>query len=309
MHGSSRYLGLSRCDLPVKEMMFYAKPTPTPQSLRFLGMTASSRSGSRCWSYPAKTDVCDYYKLTYVLNGRVSCMLDGSELFLLGNSLCLICPESLHELIAHESGAVAIDVCLRPSLFEAGVFAQYLANDNPVSQTMRGQSPHRHLVFSDTHDNMLLRSLRALVREYIHSDYSASFMVQGCTLILLAQLAQIDTYSLYGLDRQMMDVVDFVREHCDTISVSSLAAQNGYGVAYYSRLVKSRCGIGARELIVSARLNRARELLINTDLSIQDIASAVGYTSYSHFNRIFRKTYQMSPAEYRSFIATISRLT
>lgn len=64
--------------------------------------------------------------------------------------------------------------------------------------------------------------------------------------------------------------------------------------------------MGANELIVSARLNRARGLLIKTDLSVQDVASAVGYASYSHFNRIFRKTYRMSPAEYRSFVAALS---
>ncbi|MBQ9007168.1 MAG: helix-turn-helix transcriptional regulator [Atopobiaceae bacterium] len=233
--------------------------------------------------------------------------MGDDELFLLENSLCLICPGSPYELVANEVRTVVIEVCLRPSLFESGVFAHYLASDNTVSQTMRGQSPHRYLVISDTHDNLLRRSLRALVREYVHSEYRASFMVQGCALILLAQLAQIDTYSFFGLDRQMMEIVDYIHEHCDTVSVSSLAAQCGYSVAYFSRLVRSRCGMGANELIVSARLNRARGLLINSDLPIQDIASMVGYASYSHFNRIFRKTYRMSPAEYRSFVAALSR--
>ena len=121
--------------------------------------------------------------------------------------------------------------------------------------------------------------------------------------MLLAQLSEIDTYSFYGLDQRMMEVVAYVREHCASASVASLAAHFGYSETYFSQLVHKRCGVRARELIVAARLRRARELLLSSNLSVQDIANSVGYDSYSHFNRIFKQVYHITPAAYRAFAA------
>ena len=83
----------------------------------------------------------------------------------------------------------------------------------------------------------------------------------------------------------------------------ALAAHFGYSETYFSQLVHKRCGARARELIVAARLRRARELLLSTDLSAQDVARSVGYESYSHFNRIFKQVYHITPAAYRVFAA------
>ena len=186
---------------------------------------------------------------------------------------------------------------------ESGVFARFLASDNIVSQTMRGQSPHGYLVLSEPYGHALYRSIRALAREYARVECGASFAVWGCVLLLLAQLSEIESYSFYGIDRTMMEIVSYIREHCDTVSVAFLAQRYGYSEAYFSRLVRNRCGMGARQMIISARLDRAQELLRNTDLPVRDIASMVGYTSYSHFNRMFRKAHHMSPAAYRSFMS------
>jgi 2-isopropylmalate synthase len=168
---------------------------------------------------------------------------------------------------------------------------------------MRSEEADDYLVLSDTYGRILYRSFRTLLKEYAHAGNTASFSVKARVLLLLSQLTEIDTYSFYGLDQRMMEVVAYLREHCATVSVASLAAHFGYSETYFSQLVHRRCGARARELIVAARLRRARELLVTTDLSTQDVSLAVGYESYSHFNRIFRKVYHITPAAYRAFAA------
>ena len=245
----------------------------------------------------------DYYELTYVLEGHVVAHIGDRRIHLLEDSLFLATPTCEHGLQAVDPNAIVVVLCLRPALFASGVFANYLAHDNPVSRTLRGDGEHGYMVLSDTHGRILYRSMCTMIKEYDHAGHEANFSVMARTLLLLAQLSEIDTYSFYGLDQRMMEVVAYLREHCATVSVASLAAHFGFSETYFSQLVHRRCGVRARELIVAARLRRARELLITTDLSVQDVALAVGYESYSHFNRIFRKVYHITPAAYRAFAA------
>ena len=48
------------------------------------------------------------------------------------------------------------------------------------------------------------------------------------------------------------------------------------------------------------KLSYAAKLLQTTDLIVLDISSKVGYSSLSHFNRVFKATYHLTPSEYRN---------
>ena len=242
-----------------------------------------------------------YHELTYVLKGHVVARMGDQQVHLLEDSLLLATPDCQHALLATDPNAIVVVLCLRPSLFTEGVFAEFLAQDTPVSRTMRGEEQGDYLVFSDTYGRILYRSVRSLLKEYAHAGHATNLSVKARTLLLLAQLSEIDTYSFYGLDESMTEVIGYVREHCAEVSISSLATRFGYSETYFSQLVHKRCGVRARELIVAARMRRARELLLTTDLPVSDLAAAVGYESYSHFNRIFKRVYRITPAAYRSF--------
>jgi AraC-like DNA-binding protein len=244
-----------------------------------------------------------YHELTYVLEGHVVARIGAQEVHLLPDSLLLAPPACCHKLVATDPEAIVVVLCLRPTLFASGVFAEFLSQDTAVAHAMRSEEADDYLVLSDTYGRILYRSFRTLLKEYAHAGNTASFSVKARVLLLLSQLTEIDTYSFYGLDQRMMEVVAYLREHCATVSVASLAAHFGYSETYFSQLVHRRCGARARELIVAARLRRARELLVTTDLSTQDVALAVGYESYSHFNRIFRKVFHITPAAYRTYAA------
>lgn len=242
-----------------------------------------------------------FHELTYVMEGHAVARIGKQQVHLLPDSLLLAPPSCRHGLVATDQDAIVVVLCLRPALFSSGVFEDFLTQDNPVARTMQSEGPHNYLILSDTYGRILYRSFRTLLKEYAHAGQTANLAVKARVLLLLAQLAEIETYSFYGLDRSMMEIVAYLREHCATASVASLARRSGYAETYFSQLVRQRCGVRARELIVAARLRKARELLLSTDLAVHDVAAEVGYTSYSHFNRIFKQVYHITPAAYRSF--------
>lgn len=66
-----------------------------------------------------------------------------------------------------------------------------------------------------------------------------------------------------------------------------------------SRIYKENTGIGISEQIIKFRLKHAKELLTETDMSIVEIASEVGYEDAKYFMRLFKKYVNVTPTEYR----------
>lgn len=243
----------------------------------------------------------DYFELAYVFDGRVINRLDGQDLYLLADSLCLMCPGTSHALVALDHEAVIINLCLRPTLFTEGIFRAFLDEDTDVARAMRRVEGSGFLTFSDAYGRILRRSMLGLLKEYDHAGRRMGYSVVAHVLLLLSQLSEIETYSFYGIDRDTMEILDFIDAHPEESSVSSLAERFGYNKTYFSHMMRSRLGMRARELIVAARMRRSLELLSSTDMPMREIASSVGYKSYSHFNRVFIETYHITPAGYRAY--------
>lgn len=72
-----------------------------------------------------------------------------------------------------------------------------------------------------------------------------------------------------------------------------------YSLQYVSRKFKQETGFTASEYLQKKRLEKSCELLICSDMSIQEIAHQIGYEDTRFFNQIFQKKMKMSPREYR----------
>lgn len=68
---------------------------------------------------------------------------------------------------------------------------------------------------------------------------------------------------------------------------------------HFSRVFKRATGHSPHNYLMWKRVERARELLSQTDMPIKDIAHAVGYRTQTHFTSVFRRLAGMSPGRYR----------
>lgn len=107
------------------------------------------------------------------------------------------------------------------------------------------------------------------------------------------------------LDENVHMIVSKVREYIQTnmdksISLTELAQQVHLNPSYLSRLYKSITGYGITEYTASLRNEKAKKLLKETNMKIQDISNAVGYQSGVAFIRFFKKYNDITPQEYRN---------
>ena len=84
------------------------------------------------------------------------------------------------------------------------------------------------------------------------------------------------------------------------ISLDTLAERFYFSREYIGRVFRARYGCGVYEYVQQVRMQQAKRLLKNPDLSLQSIAAHLGYSNANYFSKAFRKYFGESPSEYRS---------
>jgi AraC-like DNA-binding protein len=84
------------------------------------------------------------------------------------------------------------------------------------------------------------------------------------------------------------------------VGLEQIAAEMGVSFKYVSRVFKDKMGMNLTDYINQVRMAKAKELLQNTDLRVNDIAERVGIPSRTTFLRVFKKVEGIAPNEYRS---------
>lgn len=94
--------------------------------------------------------------------------------------------------------------------------------------------------------------------------------------------------------------IDFVESNLDTdITTQKVAREAGLSQWHFQRIFKAITNETLKSYIRARRLARSLELLLKTDLRIIDIALSAGYENQESYTRAFRKSFGMTPGNYR----------
>ena len=92
----------------------------------------------------------------------------------------------------------------------------------------------------------------------------------------------------------------YIEDHVDEdISLTQLSELVDLNSAYLSRMYREATGQVLRDTIMAVKISKARELLCDPCIRIQDVARAVGMGSAGYFSKFFKRNVGMSPQEYR----------
>ncbi len=92
----------------------------------------------------------------------------------------------------------------------------------------------------------------------------------------------------------------FIQENQDEeLSLGRVAKAVNTSTFYFCKLFKRATGLHFTEYVSRSRIEKAKNLLLNPNLRISEIAFAVGFQSLTHFNRVFKKVLGESPTEFR----------
>ncbi|MBJ7900950.1 MAG: helix-turn-helix domain-containing protein [Cyanobacteria bacterium RI_101] len=99
---------------------------------------------------------------------------------------------------------------------------------------------------------------------------------------------------------RLQNALAYIQEHLDqSITVEFISGALGMSAAYFCRLFQKEMGCSPYQFIIQQRVERAKALLQQRELSISDIALQCGFTSHSQLNHHFRNLVGLTPKEYR----------
>ena len=94
---------------------------------------------------------------------------------------------------------------------------------------------------------------------------------------------------------------EFIEGHqTEPLSLACVAKAVNASPFYFCKMFKRVTGLNFTDYVARVRTEKARNLLLNPNLRISEIAFEVGFQSLTHFNRVFKKVSGLSPTQYRS---------
>ena len=118
--------------------------------------------------------------------------------------------------------------------------------------------------------------------------------------ILEAYCTAVQEFGRERYSPQVEKIVDYITLHVsEPLTLEQLAQRFNYSPAYLNRILKRETGLSAIQYIKRTRISWAKALLRLNELSIAQIAAAVGYPDQNYFCRVFRQLEDMSPSQYR----------
>ena len=104
-----------------------------------------------------------------------------------------------------------------------------------------------------------------------------------------------------GVDnRKLIDSIHLMEAHLEEpLAQGALAAAVGISRRQLERLFRRHVGRPPNRYYMQLRLDRARRLLLQTDMAVVDVAMACGFVSASHFAKCYRRLYGVTPRQAR----------
>ena len=99
---------------------------------------------------------------------------------------------------------------------------------------------------------------------------------------------------------RMREVAAYLCEHAgEQITLAEVAAHFAVSPSHLSRVFHRETGFGVREYLIHYRIRQACDLLLNSELTVTQIADRCGFSDSNYFGDAFKKATGLSPREYR----------
>ena len=174
-------------------------------------------------------------------------------------------------------------------------------------ESLRGE--HVEIVPCLPAHDPLLNHITLVLRAVMESqDLAGQLYAESLTDALVAHFLRRYGASQHSLQEvagglspyKLQHTTAYIKDHLEQeLSLATLAAVGETSPAHFARLFKHATGLAPHQYVIRCRMDQAKQLLAETDLSLSEIGLQVGCADQSHFTALFRKHVAMTPKAYR----------
>jgi AraC-like DNA-binding protein len=248
----------------------------------------------------------DWYELVYVYRGKGTFFIDRTFYEMRQGDLFAIPGNTIHRAFPDKDEPVtSTAVFFSPGLIQSATLGETVSYLQCFEQAKRLRNYKFTLPFPERltlQDRIegIREELRAAEPGYRHA---VALSLHQILLQLSRGRGQADTRRpanpVSGSHWMNGIMLHIDRNLQGNVGLSALAGRASVTPAHFSRVFKEMTGMNVSEYVTTKRIFKARELLLETDLSIGDIAGSCGFESLPHFHRMFKRVMGATPAAYR----------
>ena len=258
-----------------------------PRRHMILRHVASAKYGGDWYSIP---HAHSYTELFYIIGGDGQFRIDEQLFPVQANQLVVVNPNILHTEVSYDAHPLEYIVL--------GI--------EGLELTVPDADESRYCIYSFPEQNHVLTCMQNVLREMQERwpEYQAACLAY-MDLIMVQLMRQTSvsvtqTEPHFPANRQCGAVRHYIDQHYkESITLDLLAEKVSINKYYMAHAFKREYGVSPINYLIACRIREGKRLLAETDLSLFQIASILGFSSSSYFSQSFRNAEGLSPTEYR----------
>ena len=276
------------------------EPSPVPFSYHF---TFSDGCRTQLHTH-------DYIELAYVVEGEFRQKILGQDTIFHKGELWLIDKNCIHQDYLIDRQNVILFLGLSNDMFDE-IMGENIATGKIItflrSALLKQKNLQQYLHFKPTASSGedMEQCLFQLLEELRINDSGSRHICRGLMMRIFRLLSTCYEFSLSRELRRAMnwvifeEITDFIKDHYAAITIQDLASTFHFQEDYFNRLIKNKSGMTYSEYVQKIRLEKAEQLLVSSELTIDEIAEAVGYHNKGYFYKLFQERHGMTPYRFR----------
>ena len=101
-------------------------------------------------------------------------------------------------------------------------------------------------------------------------------------------------------DERLLEITNYIYANYKDVTLDDLSEKFFLSKPYLSKYIKEKSGLTFGDILKQVRMKKARALLKSSSMTVENIALTVGYQNVEHFNRLFKKAYNITPVQFRN---------
>lgn len=249
-----------------------------------------------------------YFEMGYVFQGEGVSVVDGVETHLSQGDLFLVSPGALHQMKTFAERDYVFNVIIQRRLFDDHflcLISEYNLLARFFMASILNHSPGSCLVFRSGQAGEFTFYIYKIICEALLSENYDQNYLRLLLACLFRELSRLHQRTMEEKSKQengglsISGVLQYLTEHYPDATIQSVAAHFHYSARYISSFIARYTGSSFGHILREIKLQNAKRLVMQTDLSYEEIARAVGYNGRDYLDRLFKQRYGKTMSEQR----------
>ena len=251
----------------------------------------------------------DFFELLYIVQGSCEMVISGKKERLNTGDFCICNLHVLHQ-VKMEEEAIGINILIQKSAMQQ-VLLGIGSDISPmfsffINSIYSRKSDRSFMIYERLQDTMIAEYIRTITLCFFENEKYANAVMRSRLVCLFADLSVLYQDRLRQCEKQSCSpletgqVLQYLQNNYVDATLASTADKFHYSVRYMSRFIKKNTGFSFPELMQEIRLDAVKNLLLEPKYSIEKITQMAGYKERSYLDRLFKKKYGFTTAQFRA---------